>query len=119
MTVYYQGDKVIRAEATTTTLYKYVGVTNAREAEERFGYTSMYLGVTWKFDFQKDRYIMTTEIDLEKALQDKRNAFWKNPIWKDSLAEDGKSVSLEKHKKGLIAEGFEVIKNKKFQELPK
>ncbi|MFN8650251.1 DUF1307 domain-containing protein [Streptococcus sp.] len=115
----YRGDKITLMETTTTIIYSAYGLTGPEDAEKQMlaqGSASWdgVEGITHEVDYQEDRLIETTSIDMSKVDLATLNELL--PIETD----DGKIpeyVSYKLTKDNFLNQGYTEVKDGKFKEL--
>ena len=115
----YQGDKITFMETTTTIIYSAYGLDGPEDAEEQMlaqGSANWdgVEGITHEVDYQEDRLIETTSIDMKKVDLATLNELL--PI----ETEDGKIpeyVSSSMTKENFQDQGYTEVKDGKFKEL--
>ena len=115
----YQGDKITLMETTTTLIYSAYGLDGPEAAEEQMlaqGSANWdgVEGITHEVDYQEDRLIETTSIDMKKVDLATLNELLPIEI------EDGKIpeyVSYSMTKENFQDQGYTEVKDGKYKEL--
>ncbi|MET3558347.1 uncharacterized lipoprotein YehR (DUF1307 family) [Streptococcus rupicaprae] len=112
----YQGDKITLLEITTTILYSAMGVNSKEEAMEaqNIGAWDGIKGVDHKVEYQDDRIVEVTSIDLAKADPDVLGELM--PI-ESANGEKVDYLSFKMTKENFEKLGLKEVKDGQFKEL--
>ncbi|MGT2756726.1 DUF1307 domain-containing protein [Streptococcus ovuberis] len=116
---HYEDDKVIKQKTENIVLYSFLGITDAKTAEEAYQAQAQQYqgleGVAYSIQYNSDRMIEHIEVDYEKAKISEIAHIIGIP---SEQASKIKFISFKESQKILETNGYTEIKDNQFQQLP-
>lgn len=116
---HYEDDKVIKQKTENIVLYSFLGMTDAKTAQEAYQAQAQQYqgleGVTYSIQYDSDRMVEHIEVDYEKAKISEIAHIIGIPSEQASKID---FISFKESQKILETNGYVEIKDNQFQQLP-